>query len=319
VGLGAGIVSKKLRDSALDREAQAAYDLKGEQISMDQQLETELKNADPDEARMLDHARRISMAGWAKLQAGDESGRKMIEDAQATMAGIIGADMQARKADEAAAMNVQRNLIGTAATSYRAEYQTNLSQNSAINEQAAQILSLVADPDFDPNKPVNRARLAELASTGMGMYRDSPDMWDAATQGSNAFRSIPVVGDATAEVIGAVVTGIKSADFKITREDYNRFALNMKDFSDRFTRQKMEQLGTQAQTLDQFARKTRTIADDYSLADYISGGVRDLKLQPVPKLPAAVVPDAPPSARQPSQRISPPSWSRPTTRTRPTN
>lgn len=323
VGLGYGILSKRLREDWLDKETAFTENTRAEHQAFKDELDAELQVADPDEKRLLNHARRLASDGYFRLLSGDETGRKLIEQANAVSQGIMNADAQARKADEAAAMSVQRSLITTAAQAYRQEFQTNIQQFDEIETRATRVLDLVAQPDFDPNKPSNKAFLGELLSTGIGgFYKDAPDALDAVVQGSTALEKIPIVGQYGPDIVGAVVTAVKSKDFKMTAEDYNRVALNMQQYARKHAEGKMGQLGQQAQQLDQFARKTRSIPDDYSLADYVSGGVKELRLLPTPKYDATPRP-APQTAAPPNTPTGFLSelmkWQRGNTLLRPTN
>lgn len=278
VGLGAGILAQRQRKNFLDREAATVENIEGERQALLDQIATEYEGADPDERRLLDHARRVSADGYQRLMAGDPLGEKLLDQANAVILGIKNADSAARKADEAAALGFQRQLIGGAAESYRKEYQQALGDHDTIQHRTARVFDLLAQPDFDPNSPLNKAAIGDLIMDGMGMYRDTPDAWDAISRGAGAFSGIA----------GAAVEGLaafmKSEDFKIRREDYYRIALNLRQFADQQARSRMDQIGGQARELDSFARRTKSIADDYSLGDYISGGVDELRLLPVPKV-----------------------------------
>lgn len=308
VGLASGIAAKKMRDNYLDRQAAYLRNVQGEHEEFTGDLAQEIKSADPDEQRMLQVAKRMEADGWLRLRSGDGTGRDMIDQANTIMRGIIQGDISQRKQEESANAAFQRGLISTAATSMREEYQQNMAMFNEVDKQSSRVLDLVSTPGFDPNKPFNKAILAELLSTGIGgFYKDAPDVLDAAREGSGALSKIPVVGDAAEKIVGGIITAIKAEDFKLTPEDYNRVALNMKGFNEKYATRKMDQLGSQARNLDAGARQLGAIAPDYSLADYVSGGVKELQLTPAPKYTPPVVkekPSAPMRTAPPDVRSS---------------
>lgn len=299
VGLGAGITAKKQRDNYLDK--QAAF--RREQSEFNRELGNEMDIADPDEARLLHHAKRVADAGWQRLAAGDPTGRDMIENANAFIASTINGDREARKQEEIAQKSFQRGLIGDAANDYRKQYQTHVSDFESVDAQVTRLLDLTADPNFDPNKPVNKAVLTDLISNGIGgFYRDSPDLLDGVTAGVSGLGSLGKYGGTVGGIIEGLATAIKSKDFKVSREEYNRIAFNMRNVAQRVTAQRMERLSGQAVALDDFARKTGAIPFNYSLKDYVSGGTKDLKILAVPNSPAAKI--TPPTSSTPTRAIS---------------
>lgn len=315
VGTVAGIAAKKMRDNYLDRQSAYLRNVQGEHEEFSGDLAQENKIADPDEQRMLQVAKRMEADGWLRLRSGDGTGRDMIDQANTIMRGIIQGDISQRKQEESANAAFQRGLISTAATSMREEYQQNMAAFNEVDKQSSRVLDLVASKDFDPNKPFNKAILAELLSTGIGgFYKDSPDVLDAAREGSSALGHIPVVGGAVQDIVGGIVTAIKANDFKLTPEDYNRVALNMKGFNEKYAQRKMDQLGGQARSLDAGAKQIGAIAPDYSLADYISGGA-ELQLTPVPKYTPPAIKEKPsaPARTAPPDVRSTPQWKNQTT------
>lgn len=296
IGLGAGILSKRLRKNFMDREAADVQNLRAEHQGLQSELESEMRIADPEEKRLLSHAQRLASEGWYRLSSGDEAGRGMIEKANELSRSIMTADRDARKSEQSAQASFQRGLIGTAANDYRSQFQTNLQLVEDMDKQASRVLDLVSKPDFDPNKPFNKAILADLLQTGIGgMYKDAPDVLDAVAQGAPSIGAIlgaargpagAAIGDSLGGLVGAITNGMKAKDFQVSREEYNRIALNLKKFTQTYGTDRMTRLSDQARQLDQFARQTGAIPDDYSLGQYISGGVNELKLTPVPQVPA---------------------------------
>lgn len=273
VGLLYGIAAKRQKDSFLDSQARYAQTLEGRRQALSDQIASEYENADSDEKRMLDHARRLQADGFLMLMSGDPAGERQLQDASDVVKGIISNDSAARKADEAAAMAVQRQLISQSAESYRREYQQTLDDHSTVQSRTARVFDLLSKPDFDTNKPFFKAIIGDLITEGMGMYRDTPDAWDAISNKVGGFSGV---------ALDAVAGLMKSEDFKLSREDAYRIALNMRQFSDQQAQGKLTQLGSQTQQLQQLAHHTRSIPDDFSLGDYVTGGVKELKLLPVP-------------------------------------
>lgn len=306
IGIGSAIGASRMRKSYLDQQAQYQKNLRDEQSGIQDEANAELKVADPDEARLINHYKRVANDGWYRLAQGDQTGRQMIEQANAGLAGVMNGDIQQRKAEQAANAQFQRGLIATAAQSLRSEYQANMAAYEDADKQSSSVLDLVNQKDFDPNKAFNKAILAQMLSTGIGgFYKDAPDSYDAMTQGSQALRSIPVVGGAAEAIAGGIITAIKSDDFKLTAEDYNRVALNLRAFTTKYAQERAQRLGRQAQSLDNGARQLGAIAPDYSLGDYVTGNVRDLKLSPLPELRSTPIEEVKPTATRAPTRQPP--------------
>lgn len=306
VGLGAGIVSKRMRDNWLDREARDAQNLSVEYGSLKDEITAEKEIADPDERRLLEHAQRIANDGWYRLQSGDDEGRAMIEQANETIRGIMNGDIQARKSEQAAQFNFQRGLVGSSANTYRDQFSTLQQQTEDINAQVQRVLDLTADPNFDPNKPFNKAVLADILTVGVnGLFKDSPTGFlNALAEGAPALGMLlgPAgkVATATGGLLGAVNTGLEDEKFKISREEYNRIALNMRKITQQYAQERGTTLMQQAGSLNQFARKVGAIPEDYDLTQYVTGGVKELKMRPE----VAIVPPSTETTAPLTQRIS---------------
>jgi hypothetical protein len=278
-GLFAGVVSKRMRENYFDRVARDTHNMAAEYAGLTDEINSELQIADPDEARILESAKRTAADGWYRLQSGDETGRGMITQANEIIRSIMQGDIAQRKSEQAAQFNFQRGLVSSSATSYRDQYSTTISQAQEVDAVSQRILELTADPSFDPNKPFNRAVLADLITTGVGgMFRDDPNGFLAG---------VAEGGEGT--IVGAIAKGTKTwlddEEFKITREDYNRIALNARKVTHGYANQRLSQLQQQANSLNQFAQRAGAIPGDYNLADYVSGGVSELKLAPEVKTP----------------------------------
>lgn len=293
-GLGAGILSKRLRQNFLDREAADVQNLRSEHKGLMSEIQGELEIADPEEKRMLQHAQRLATDGWYRLQSGDETGREMIQQANEMSRNIMSADQQVRRQEESQRMQMQRDLIKDAANNYRNEFQQNLSLAEDADKQAMRVLQLVADPNFDPDKPFNRAVLGDLLLSGGPMFETAPNMLDAVSQGAPTIGAIlgarggpggAAIGDTIGGLVGSLVSGLKSKDFKISREEYNRIALNMRQFTKQYASERMGRLGAQASQLDGFAKQVGAIPQDYSLGDFVTGGVKELRMLPTPTMP----------------------------------
>jgi len=302
VGLGAGITAKRMKDNWLDQQSREMHAFGDETQGANDEIASARRNADPATQKLLDHTQLTIANGWERLRSGDESGRELILQGQQTLQGILQGNRDQFMADQAASHAMQRNLVATAANDYRSQYQQNLEQATNIDQQAMRVLSMANDPNFDPDKPANKAILAQLVSTGVnGLYKDAPDVFDAVGQGTNALSHIPVVGGAAADIAGGILTYMKSNDFKVSKEDWNRIALNMKGFNTKYTQTKMGQLGQQADALNTFAVKQGMMPSDYSMRDYVSGGVKDLSFLPVaPNVPTGN-PKPTPTAQAPAQ------------------
>lgn len=280
IGLGFGIAAKRQRDSFLDREAKYTQDVQGRSDALQEQLDAEYEQADPDERRKLDTARRLRSDGYNAIMSGNPAGEEMLKQATAIILDIQGADSTQRKQDEAAAMTTQRQLIGDAAGDYRKQYQKTLDDNDLVAQRTGRVFDLLSQPGFDPNSPMGRAAVTELVLDGMGAYRDTPDAWDAISSGAGAFSGIAAAG------VDAVAKLFKSEDFKMKREDVYRLALNMRQFAEAQTKARMERLGGQTQQLQGLARQTRALPADFNLGEYVSGGVHELPLLPIPQAAA---------------------------------
>jgi hypothetical protein len=298
-GLFGGITAKFRKENFLDQ--QAAYSL--EQAQFNNELSNEMDVADPDEQRLLGHAKRVADAGWQRLAAGDPTGREMIDNANAFIAQVINGDREARKQEQSAQAGFQRGLIGNAAEDYRKQYQTHVTDFETVDAQIARLLDLTANPDFDPNKPINKAVLVDLLSNGIGgFYRDSASILDGVAQGVGGLGNLSKYGGVAGDIIAGISTAINAKEFQATREDYNRIAFNMRKIAQESTAARMERLSEQAVQLNDFARKTGAIPADYSLGDYISGGTKELKILPVRQQPTAKM--TPPTSSTPTRGMS---------------
>lgn len=303
-GLFAGVVAKRGQESYLDRVARDTHNYRREYSGLQDAIDSELQVADPDEARLLSDAKRIAANGWYRLESGDETGRAMIEQANETIRGIMNNDIQARKAEQAAQFNTQRGLITSAAPALRDQYSSVINSARQLDSQAQRILQLTADPGFDPNKPFNKAVLAELVSTSMaGMFREDPN---------GLLNGLAELGGSGSE-IGTIVATLARAgkaiadtdEFKVSREEYNRIALNIREVTRQYGSQRLQELEQQANNLDAWARQVGVIPNDYSLRDYVSGGVRELSVAPAISVPAIT----PTDSKQPSAAVrSAPQW-----------
>lgn len=279
VALGFGMAQHFRNKSELEREAEMSVINRNEREELKKLLSSEYGIADDDEKRLLEVAQQRIGHGYELIAAGDKRGYEMIEKARGIMEGIIGGDIAARKQEQAAERGFQREMVGTAAKSYQKEYQATVDNLNNIDHQSTKILDLVADPAFDPNKPINKAHLAELLSMGGLMFKDTPDMMDGLTQGVSSLNSI------AGGVVGGLATMLKSQDFKVSASDYNRLALNAQKYARVFADRKMSQLGDQGRQLDAWGKKVGVLPQDYSLADYISGGEKQIRMNPNPSGP----------------------------------
>jgi hypothetical protein len=274
VGIVAGIGAKKMRDNWLDHESKYAQNLRAEQIGLQQELDGEKRQGDPDEVRLLDHAKRLATDGWYRLQQGDSSGRDLISQANEISRGIMNADAQARKQEEAQVAGMQRTMLQTSADALRTQYLDHLKMAEEIDKQSQRVLELVAADGFDPNKPFNKAVLSDLLSVGVGgLYKDDPGGLAALAS------AVPYVG----KFLEGGVQFQKSEDYKLTAEDFNRIALELKASNTRYTQQTMNRLGASANELDAFGRKIGAIRGEFGIGDYVTGGVRKLEMTPAPK------------------------------------
>lgn len=297
-GLFAGVVSNRARESYLDAAARNSYNARVRFEGVNDQIEQELKIADPDEARLLRSAQQQAAHGWQILQSGDITGRDLIEQSYATIQGIMNADIQARKTEQAAQFNTQRGLVTSSATTLRDQYSSAISQTRELDALSERVLQLTADPDFDPNKPFNRSILADLVSVGVGgMFKDDP----------NGFLAGLAEGGA-GTIVGAIAQGTKTwmdaDEFNVRPEDYNRIALNARKVAQQYAQRRLMEIEQQAGGLDNFAKQVGAIPADYSLRDYVSGGVRELQVAPEMRVPT--IPTA--SNQVPSTVRSAPTW-----------
>jgi hypothetical protein len=298
VSLGFGLAQHFRNKSYLENEAERQTRDRGERDQLKSVIDSEMAIADDDEKRLLKYAQGRIADGYERIAGGDKSGYTIIEHAQGLIEGIIGKDMDARKAEMAEQHRTQRDLITTAAKGYRQEYQNTVDAVNGIDHQATKILDLVAQKDFDPNKPINKAHLAELLSMGGLMFKDTPDMLDGLTQGVSAVNNI------AGGIVGGIATAFKSADFKVSAEDYNRLALNAQKYARMFAERKTSQLGDQSRSLDTLGKKLGVIPQDYSLGDYVSGGEKELRTTPNPQFTGGYKPSPEEIARQKEEEMA---------------
>lgn len=276
VSLGFGLAQHFQNKNYLEQEAARQTRDAEERKQLKAVLSREMALADPDEKRLLEYAQGRVADGYQRVAGGDKSGYQIIEHAQEIIEGLIGKDIDARKQEQAKQQDTMRDLVSASAKGYRQEYQDTRNAFTSTNRLAQQILDLVAQPDFDPNKPINKAHLAELLSMGGLMFKDTPDLLDGVTQGVGAFNQT------AGGVVGGLSTLVKSEDFKVTPEDYNRLALNMQKYTKIYAQQKLSELGRQASNLDAWGKQNAIFPKEYNLQDYISGGEKELQMTPNP-------------------------------------
>lgn len=278
VALGFGLAQHFRNKSYLENEAVRQVRDRDEKEQLTATLDSEDALADDDEKRMIKYLRSRVSQGYMRIAEGDRAGgTEMINHATGLLEELIGKDMQARKEEVSKQHDFQRQLVGDAAKSYRQEYQNVLSDHNSVMSLSQQVLDLTADKDFDPNKPANKAVLAELLSMGGAMFKDTPDAMEGIAEGVSAFNNV------AGGIVGGIATIMKSQDFKMTPEDYNRLALNMQKYATAYAKQRTTQLGAQAGQLDQWGKKVGVLEQDYSLGDYVSGGEKELRFMPNPK------------------------------------
>jgi hypothetical protein len=283
-GLFAGVVAKRGKESYLDRVARDMHNTRREYAGLQDEIKSELAIADPDEARLLESAQRVAADGWYRLQSGDETGREMIEQANETIRGIMNNDIQARKAEQAAQFNTQRGFITNAAPALRDQYSQVINAARDTDARAQRIFELVADPNFDPDKPFSKSVLTELVSTSLGgLFKEDPNGL------LNGLAELGGSGSEIGTIVAALARAGKSVadtdEFKITREEYNRIALNIREVTKRYGQQRLQEIAQQAEGLDAWARQVGAIPQNYSLRDYVSGGVRELQVAPEISIP----------------------------------
>lgn len=322
VGLGTGVVQHFKQKNYTENETAFRENLASERAQLVELMNKEYEMADPDEKRIIDYARAAMTDGYKRLASGDPSGDRILADARNLLVGIMQGDLGARRQEQAQGMAVQRDLVKTAAGAYREEHQNTVTNYNQIQLQTDKIFDIVNDPNFDPNKPVNKAYLTDLLSmAGNMMFKDAPNKLDAAAQ------AIGGVSSTAGAFAGGVATFFNSDDFKVTKEDYNRLALNARKLTQEYASRYLTDLGERAKSLDSWSRKLKLLPDDMSLADYISGNQKELRLTPIPEnlsLPKAENSIWNPTRGSRSPRTAPtqnliPQNYTPVTRTRPTN
>lgn len=312
VGAGFGILAKRLKKTYLDEQTAFHNRNEADRLSMMDELKREQAIADPDEMRMLNHAQRMAEKGYAMLEAGDDNGYAYVDQGNAMMVGIMTADRQHRAEQLSAQQGVQRDLVSTATKSLRDEYQGRIAFVEEAHGRAQSIFQMTSQPGFDPNNPTNKAILADtLTFAGAGMYRDAPDIYDAMTQGAGTLGTVvgaaaggPVgaaVGAGLGTGAGAIATAIKSKDYKLTTEDYNRFAMNLQSVTERVGNESMQRIATQARNYETYAKKAGILPADETVQHYVTGGADSIKFHvpevKVPQLsaPNSAAPQVPPT------------------------
>jgi len=275
VGLGAGILSKRLKATQAEKERRDAHAIAAEDDASRNTIENMIKDpSTPDDVRQqLYYARRQQNAGYEQMMNGNQTeGRKMWDDANNVMKGILTANTQARIAEQAANHQMERGLIQSSAEGMRTEFQTANKNWSEIDGRLKSALNVVNQKGFDPNSPFNKAMITDLMQVGVGgLYKDSPDALQALAM------AVPYVGVALSDAL-------KAKEYKLTKEDYNRFLLEMTKRNDLVTENTNARLGEQARNLDGFAKRTGHMAPDESLGDYVTGGQTEIRFTPTPPI-----------------------------------
>lgn len=297
-GLGAAFQRSSITSRALEmrRRLDSEYDSTANNIAGEQKI------ADPDEARMLQLAKTMVNAGYERLRAGDPSGQELMDKGNAMVQGIVQGDITRRKSDEASNAAMNQQLISSSARSLRDEYQGNITAFDSSTEAANKLLRLTAQKDFDPNKPFYKAALTGLLADSVNsFYKDSPSVVGELTAGvGGALGAAPNMyaqgASAAVTALGAI---INAKDAEVSREDYNRIAMNVLTVARETTTARMQRLSQQGQNLEAYGKKNNVFAPDFSLSDYITGGVSDLPVLPIAKYIPPTSPKTPPATKKP--------------------
>lgn len=290
VGLGTALVTKLRRDNYNDQQSRFYDNLDKEHAAITTLLDSESKIGTPEEQRQLQNARSMITDGYARLATdrNDPNGMALIDKGRELVTGVIGGDIEAAKKEEAEQFHVQRDMVASTAKRYQSQYQSTIEQYQNAEKAAMEIINLVNDPKFDPNKPINKAHLADLVSMGGLMFRDVPDAMDAISEGAGSLAALGKYGQAAGGIVGGITSYIKADDFKVNPSDFYKFAINLKDFAGKYTKSELEQLGRQSQALDGYAKKAKVLPGDMSVIDFVSGGEKELRTNDTPALRSPV-------------------------------
>lgn len=292
-GLVAGLGTAFRKNSIVSQAAEMKKRLDTEYDATSKNIANEDQIADPDEKRMLLIGKNMVNAGYERLRAGDPSGQELMDKGNAIVQGIVQGDITNRRAQEAANANMNQQLVTGSARSLRDEYQGNISAYDSSTEAAQKLLRLTAQKDFDPNKPFYKAALTGLLADSVNSYyKDTPSVATALTEGVGG--ALGATPNLYAQGAGAIISTfgaiINAKDSEVSREDYNRIAMNVLTVARETTQARMQRISQQGQTLEQFGKKNNVFAPDFSIADYITGGTSELPTLPVAKYIAPPTP-----------------------------
>lgn len=291
VGLGTGIAQHIKQKGYLARQAAYLENLDGEYSSASEHINNEVEIADPDEKRMLAIGQRMLRDGYDRMRSGDQSGQELWDKGNAIVQGVVQGDISQRKQQESENASMQRSLVQTGATALRSEYQQNVSAYETSTEAANKLLQLTAQKDFDPNKPFYKAALTGLLADSVNsFYKDSPSVLGELTSGvGGALGSVPHPAAIGAGALVALLGNVMNAkEFEVSREDYNRIAMNSLSVAKRMTETRMTRLQQQGQVLEMFGKRNGVFSADYALGDYVTGGTDSLPILPTPTIATTV-------------------------------
>lgn len=300
-GLLQGILSRRLRQSALD----AAAEDESIRADLDTQIGDLLASAqtqadtDIDREQLQVYATR--QAQLRRLAAHpDEKVRNKALEELANVATGVGSwleDIESRReVSQDKVLDLQRGMIVDLAKRERAAYEAAVENRRNLQTAAGQMHTLLNDAKFDVNNPLNRGRLIELLRSNSRTILADPEGLDDALKAAG--------GSAVIGPLAALAGGLLGAEeFNFSKEDWRRIATALYDYESRQFAGSMQRIERNVTAVESAANRLGVLPPDYSVADYVLGRAEEFPRPYAPSYPERPTEEAPaPRAANPVNR-----------------
>jgi predicted lactoylglutathione lyase len=279
LGIGQGILAKRMRQNELDARA-AEQDMLN---ALDEQHMAALQSAQGVGATELDRAQLDQLGRDYKMlrvlaASPDEQTRQAAMTALAKFGPSVGAYLEDVESRNESVFDKNVSLLDEQADRAREEYRAGLNRGQETQRISQEMHTLLSDPDFDPNNPVNRARLASLlGQTPRELFADPADMGDALRETA---AGVPIAQQVAAWISGKA----KAEEFEFSKEDWRKVAHAMTLASKRQSDQMLNDAAAVGQRLDAAGQEIGHMPAISYLDRIVSG-----KVQPGPTVGEASI------------------------------
>jgi hypothetical protein len=273
-GLLQGVLNRREEKSILDMiyaEQAATANLQGiAQDSIEQAARFAMTETDAAQLANWERQRQglIELANSPDPRQRQAAQQGLLE-INAGVSGLL-SDIESRDLTE------QRSLVRELAIDLRGQFTTALQDRERITTAADEMLTLLNDPDFDPNSALSRGRLAGLLETSTrNLLTDPTDFMESMQRMGG--------GGLLSEVIRFAGGYMKGEEFKFSRDDWRRVAMGMRDSAVATSERQFESIGAAAQQLNPAAEKLAMVPQGFRMEQFIITQDREFPDAPDPR------------------------------------